>query len=127
LRDAVAGRDLERGLAVGVQQQHLQLAAIAGVDQARRVDERDAVFGGESGARQHEPRVAQRQLDGDARADRRAPSRRERRRLEGVQVVARVVVVCPQRELRGGVQATDREPHAEPSPLTPAALTAKRA
>ena len=38
-------------LAVGVEQQHLHLAAVAGVDQAGRVDERDPVPGGESRAR----------------------------------------------------------------------------
>ena len=35
LRDAIPGRDLEGVVAVGVQQQHAQLAAIARVDQAR--------------------------------------------------------------------------------------------
>ena len=48
----------KRRVAVGVQQQHAQLAAVAGVDQAGRVDERDPVAGGEAGARQHEPGVA---------------------------------------------------------------------
>ena len=47
-------------LAVGVQQQDLQLAAIARVDEAGRVDERDPVARGEAGARQHEPGVARR-------------------------------------------------------------------
>ena len=43
LGDAVARLDLEGLVAVGVEQQHADLAAVAGVDQAGRVDERDPV------------------------------------------------------------------------------------
>ena len=41
---------------VGVEQDHLHLAAVARVDQARRVDDREPVASGEARARQHEAR-----------------------------------------------------------------------
>ena len=59
-------------LAVGVEQQHLQLAAVARVDQAGRVDERDAVPRREARARQDQPAWPGGQLDRDARPDLRA-------------------------------------------------------
>ena len=65
-------------LAVGVEQQHAQLAAVAGVDQAGGVDERDPVAQREARARQHEPGVPGRDRDGDAGADARALAGRER-------------------------------------------------
>ncbi len=61
-------------VAVGVQQQHLQLAAVAGVDQPGRVDERDPVPSGQPGARQHQPGLPLRDLDGDRRCARSARS-----------------------------------------------------
>ena len=77
-------RDRERLGAVRVQQQHAQLAAVAGVDQPGRVDERDPVARRGPRARQDEPGVPGRDRDRDARADarraRRAAARRPRRR-----------------------------------------------
>ena len=60
---------LNGSLAVGVQQQHLELAAVALVDQPRRVDERDPVARREARARQHEAGVAGRKLDRDPGPD----------------------------------------------------------
>ena len=65
--------------AVGVQQQHAQLAAVAGVDQARGVDERDPVLAREPRARQHQAGVALRDRDRDAGADAGALARRAAR------------------------------------------------
>ncbi len=47
LGDAIAGLDAVGLACVGVEQGDLDLAAIAGVDRARRVDDRDAVREGE--------------------------------------------------------------------------------
>ncbi len=45
LRDPLASGDADWRLLVGVEQQNLQLAAVTLVDQARCVDDRQAVFG----------------------------------------------------------------------------------
>ena len=60
---------------VGVVEDHAQLAAVAGVDQPGRVDDRDPVLGGEARARRDEPGMTLRDRDGDARADQRALAR----------------------------------------------------
>src|SRR3954454_2025266 len=72
LGDAVAGRDVERDVAVGVEEQHADLAAVARVDQAGRVDERHAVLRRESRARQHEAGAAVGDGDRDPGPDARA-------------------------------------------------------
>ena len=59
----------------------------------RRVHERDPVLRGEAGARQHQARVARRDLDRDSGADAGALARAERRRLGGVQVEAGIALV----------------------------------
>ena len=48
LRDPVARLERARRLAVGVQQQNLELAPVAGVDQSGRVHQRDPVTRGQS-------------------------------------------------------------------------------
>ena len=77
---------------VVVDQQHLDLAAVAGVDRARRVDDADTEACGQPGARVHERGVAVGQRDRDARSAPspappvparrrpRSPGRRRRRR-----------------------------------------------
>ena len=94
------GRYLERPRAVGVQEQHPHLAAVAGIDQARRVHQRYPVPGREPGARQHQARPAVRDLERDAGAHARPLPGREGRLLGGVEVVAGVVVVRPRRRAR---------------------------
>ena len=59
-------------VAVGVEQQDLQLAAVARVDQAGGVDERDAVACGEPERGRTRPAWPRRQLDRDPGADLRA-------------------------------------------------------
>jgi len=58
LGDAVTGVGVEGLAAVGVEQQDPDLAAVARVDEPRRVDQRDAVLRCRSGARQDERGVA---------------------------------------------------------------------
>ena len=62
------------GRVAGVEQRDPQLAAVAGVDEAGRVDDRDAVARGEPRARRDEPGDVRRQRDRDAGPD-RAPAR----------------------------------------------------
>ena len=101
---------VERRVAVGVQQQHPDLAAVAGVDQPGRVDERDPVPRGEPRARQHEPGLAVGDLDRDAGA---APTARspgvEHAVLERVQVEAGVAGIGPGRQLRARRRGADPE------------------
>ena len=60
LGDPVAGGDRVRRRAVGVEQDDADLAAVAGVQGAGRVDDRDAVLGGEAAARDDEGRRSRR-------------------------------------------------------------------
>src|ERR1700732_4835680 len=62
LRDALAAPDRKRRVAV-VDQEHADLAAIIGVDRARRIQHSDAVLGGEARARSNLRLVAWRQRD----------------------------------------------------------------
>ena len=71
------GSTTKRLACVGVQQRDLQLAAVAGVDEARRVDDRDAVLRGEAGARLDEAGVPVGDRDGEPGADERALTRRQ--------------------------------------------------
>ena len=92
--------------------QHLQLATVAGVDEAGRVDERDAVAGGEARAREDEAGVACRQLDRDPGADLRPLAGLEARGVERVEVVAGVVVVRADGQACCRIQAPDAQ-HVE--------------
>ena len=68
LRDAVAARDAER-LAAVIDQDDFDLAAIVGVDRARRVQDGDAVLQREAGARAHLAFEASRDRERDAGGD----------------------------------------------------------
>lgn|GEM_PF-1626053 len=54
LRDPFASGDADWRLLVGVKQQNLKLAAVTLVDQARCVDDRQAVLGSQAGARDNQ-------------------------------------------------------------------------
>jgi len=54
LRDAVAAIHVVAVVGIGVHQQHLHLASVAGVDDARRVQHGDAMVQGQPTARHHE-------------------------------------------------------------------------
>ena len=111
LSDAVAGLDPECRFAIGVQQQHLELAAIALVDQPRCVDERDSMTRRESRARQHEPGVPARQLDRESRPYPCALTGPDRSRLERAEVETGVAGVGALREDGARVEALDRKLH----------------
>ncbi len=75
LGDAVTPVDLVIGDRIGVDQQHLQLPAIARVDEPGRVQAGHTVLRGEPGAGQYEPRVALRKRHRHPRRhDRPAPT-----------------------------------------------------
>jgi len=125
LRDAIAGRDLEGGGA-GVEQEHAHLAAVAGVDQPGRVDQGDPVPGGETGAREHEGRVALGDLDGDAGPHRRPPAGGDRLGLGRVEVQPRVAGVSAGGKRRLLAEPPDRKADGHPGPGAGHARTAKR-
>ena len=103
---------------VGVEQHDLDLAAVRGVDQARRVGQRQAVVQGVAAARQHEPGVADGDGDGDARRHQQPPTgRRHDAVLTGPQIEAGIagVGVGGQREV--GVESDDRHGAAQPATL----------
>src|SRR5690349_8778446 len=75
LRDAVAAPYEVRLAAVRVQQDHTDLAAVAGVNQARRVDAGQAVPRRQPAAHHHEAGVADGDRNGDACRDARALAR----------------------------------------------------
>ena len=93
LRDSIPRIDLERVIAVGVQEQHPDLSPVPRVDQPRRVDQPDPVLRRQSRARQHQPRVAGRNLDRDPGADVGPLPRPDGGGLHRVQVEARVTTV----------------------------------
>ncbi len=114
LRDAHARLDDERLVRVGVEQDHLQLAAVARVDEAGRVHDRDAVPGREPRARLDETGIAVGDRDREAGADGRALSRRELDSFARREVEPRVTGVRARRHDRVVTQALDGELDHEP-------------
>src|SRR5262245_54766100 len=76
LSDAITRSNLERLRRIGVDQQHPDLVAVAGIDEPRRVEARDAVLEREARTRLHEPRVPLGDRDRDAGRDRGTPTAR---------------------------------------------------
>ena len=109
LRDPHPGLDHERLARVGVQQHDPDLAAVALVDQARRVHDRQAVPRREAGARLNEARVAFGDRDREAGADERPLPRSELVPLAGGEVEAGVARVRALGHDRVRVQAADRK------------------
>ena len=107
LGDPVAGGERERLGPVGVEQQHPQLAAVAGVDQPGRVDQRDPVRAAspERGStRPAWPSGISTAIP--VRTEARSPGA-ERGRLERVQVEPGVARVGPGRQRARGVEPPD--------------------
>ena len=103
LCDAVAPVDLVRELGIRVEQDHLELVPIPGVDQPGRVHDGDARPEREPAPGQDEPGVALRDGDREARRhERPTPARREHRTLAGGEIDPGVAGfgVCGQREIR---------------------------
>ena len=108
LGDAVAPAHLVVGVRVGVDQQHPQLVAVAGVDQAGGVEARDAVAQRQAAAGLDEPGVALGDGEGDAGGHQRPPRRRRQdRALAGHEVGAGVAGPGVGRQGQVGVEADD--------------------
>ena len=108
LRDPVAGLDRE-ALAALVAEDDLDLAAVARVDQPRRVDERDAVLRGQPGAGGDQAGDPVRQGDRDPGRHDPVLARRDDLRRDRAQVVARVALAGARRGHGVGVQQLDLE------------------
>ena len=78
LRDPITAVDLVGGLGIGVHEQHLDLAAVLRVDEARCVEHRDAVLQREARTWEHEAAVAGRDRDGEAGGHERPAATRRR-------------------------------------------------
>ena len=112
LGNAIASVNFVRRARVGVHEQHLQLTAILGVDQARRVQNGDAVLEGQPRARQNEAGIARGNRDREAgRYERSTPSRLDRDLDIGAEVVPRIVVVRLVRQRGLSIEASDRNLH----------------
>ena len=111
LGDPLAGRDRERLVAVGVQQQHPHLAAVARVDETGRVDKRYAVPRARPERGSTRPGVALGDGHRDARAHRGALPRPQLGGLGGEQVEARVVVVGARGRRGGGGEPPETQLH----------------
>ena len=108
LSDAVAGLHDEGRHRVRVHEHDAELTAIAGVDEARRVEARHTVVHREAAAREHEAGVADGDRDGDAAADRRpAAAGGQLGALVGHEVAARVAVMGVLGEPRAPVEGDD--------------------
>jgi oligoribonuclease len=108
LRDAVTAVHLERLGGIEVHEQHLELVAVPRVDEAGRVEARDAVLEGQAAAGLHEPGVARGQRERDARRhERPAAAGGQVRALAGHQVEAGVVRPGVGGEVELGVEAHD--------------------
>ena len=109
LRDSHARLDHETLLRVRVQEHDPELAAIARVDQPRRVDDRDPVPRCKSRARLHEARMALGDRDGEPGADGRPLARPELDALARRQVEAGIARVGALGDRRVLAQPRDRE------------------
>jgi hypothetical protein len=94
---------------VRVQQHDAQLAPVAGVDQAGRVDDADPVPRCEAGARLHEARMAVGDRDGEAGGDGGALARAEHDALARREVEPGVALVGALRDDSVVTQTRDRE------------------
>ena len=108
LRDPVAPLDFVRLIGVGVDQQDLDLVARAGVDEAWRVETRDAMAESQSAPGLHEAGVARRDGESDAGGN-EGPSatRRQDRGLTGQKVAAAVVGPGIRRQRKIGIETED--------------------
>src|SRR2546421_309051 len=115
-----------------IDEQRLDLAAVAGVDEAGRVQQRHAVAQRQARARQHEAGEAGRDRDGDAGGHEGPRARRQRDRGRRIEVEPRIVVagVGGQGERRihllnfhvGGPDMTPPTPRRSERPGKPGAL-----
>jgi hypothetical protein len=104
LGDAVPPGDLDRVGPVVVDQDHEDLAAVAGVDRTGRVEHRHTEPGGQAGARVDQTHVTVRNGQGDPGPHRRAGAREQLDLLGRDQVGAGVTRVGVGRQRQVGVE-----------------------
>jgi oligoribonuclease len=109
LGDAVAPGDGERLAGIEVHEEHLELVAVAGVDEARRVEAGDPMAQREAAAGLHEAGVAGRQGERDPRRDEGpAAGRFEAGGLARDEVEAGVALLRVGGQVEVGVEPEDR-------------------
>ena len=109
LCDALTAHDAKGVLGIGVDEQHLELAAIAGVDETRRVEARDPVLQGEPAAWLHEAGIPDGYCNGGAGGhERSSATRRELDVVARDEVGTRITVGGVGRHREVGVEADDR-------------------
>jgi hypothetical protein len=111
LRDPHSRLDHERLTGVGVEQVDQQLAAVARVDETRRVDDRDPVLRRQARPRLNEARVPLRDRDREPRGDERPLARREDDAFAGGEVEAGVALVRACRQDSLVPEPLDRQPN----------------
>lgn len=110
LRDAFAPRDEEWLRRVVIDETDLELAPVARVDEAGRVETGNTVFECEAAAGLHESGVALRQRNRDSRWDQRPPTgRRQSDVFSGDEVDTGVAGPCVRRKRQVGVETKNRE------------------
>ena len=112
LGNPVTSRDGETLIRVGVDQVDQDLAAVARVHRARRIQHGDAVPGGEARTRVDEGGKPRGQRDGHTGRNQRTLSRSEEHRLSGIQVGAGITRVGVPRHRQIGVGTHDQ--HCDP-------------
>jgi hypothetical protein len=95
-------------LEIVVYEGHLYLAAVAGVDEPRRVDEGDPMSHREPAARKHQARIALRDGDRDPGPHQRPSTRRKLYLLHRAQIVAGITGMRPTGRLGLGYEAPKR-------------------
>ena len=110
LSNTVAASDGVVGVRVGVDQDDLDFPAVGGVDEARAVDDADAVLERHAAPREDEAPVSHRNGDRDAGRDEGASTTcTEDGGLGGVQIEAGVALVGVGRYGQIGVELNDRD------------------
>ena len=110
LRDPFAADDLEGGFGIGVDQTHLEFAAISRIDEARRVEAGHAMLESKTGSGLYESRVSIGQGNGDSGANKSSSTgRRQRDVLAGNEVDARIAISGVGREGEIRIEAEDRK------------------
>jgi oligoribonuclease len=109
LGDAVAPSHVVGGGGIQIDQEDLELIAVAGVDQPRGVEAGDAVLESQPAPGLYEARVPRRNGHGHARRDQRPSSaRREQGVLPGQQIGAGVALACIRRWGQIGIETEER-------------------
>lgn len=107
LGDAVAARDHNGRFEIVIDEADFDFAAVASVDSARRIDDRQAGTRGQTGPRMDQSHRSHRQGDRNPGADQLATARLQDQIGRGKQVYSSVTGVCASREREFRIEATD--------------------